>query len=187
MFILDNVLNAAQCKFFETAIAARFKEFQEQNPDAPTGDSLVSKSFSAYALPETEDLLLYLTDNVSNLLGRPLAPTYSYSRIYFPGAVMEPHVDRPACEVSMSLRIGGDEWPIWFQLEKPTPITLDVGSAVLYKGLETTHWREEYTGTGCTQVFLHWVDASGPHADWKFDRRPTIGAKESEKSYWGKS
>jgi hypothetical protein len=100
---------------------------------------------------------------------------------------MRPHTDRAACEFSMSLSLTGDPWPLWFMLDTPKPISLAIGQAVLYKGLEFEHWREEYTGNKCTQVFLHWVDANGPHADWRYDRRPMIGTKESDKTYWGKS
>ena len=155
--------------------------------EKPVGDNLVPKSYSAYALPKTEQLLLDLTPAISDHVGKKLYPTYSYARMYYPGASMPPHTDRNACEFSMSLFITGDTWPLWFQLSEPTAVTLSPGDAVLYKGLETTHWREVYEGLGCTCVFLHWVDASGPYADWKFDRRPAIGSKETDKTYWGKS
>jgi alkylated DNA repair dioxygenase AlkB len=178
MKILSNILTPQECLELSNSI-----RFYEQ----PVGDNLVPKSFSAYALPETEQLLLRLTEYVSSVVGKELYPTYSYCRIYYNGATMRPHKDRSACEFSMSLSLTGDPWPLWFMLDKPTPISLAQGEAVLYNGLEFEHWREEYTGDKCTQVFLHWVDANGPHADWQYDRRPMIGAKETEKSYWGKS
>jgi hypothetical protein len=31
------------------------------------------------------------------------------------------------------------------------------------------HWREPFEGQWQAQVFLHWVDADGPHADQKYD------------------
>jgi hypothetical protein len=178
MKILSNILTVQECQELSKSI---------RSYEQPVGDSLVPKSFSAYALPETEQLLLKLTEQVSSIVGKELYPTYSYCRIYYNGATMRPHTDRSACEFSMSISLTGDPWPLWFMLDKPTPISLAQGQAVLYKGLEFEHWREEYTGDKCTQVFLHWVDANGPHADWQYDRRPMIGAKETEKSYWGKS
>ena len=187
MFILDNVLTTAECSTLAAAIAQHYQKHQDEFPEKHTGDTLVSQSFSAYALPETEELLLKLTPQVSKITRAELYPTYSYCRMYFPRASMKKHVDRAACEVSMSLFLGGDSWPLWFLLDQPTPVTLDVGSAVLYPGLDTVHWREEYTGTGCTQVFLHWVNANGPHSSWKYDKRPSIGAAEIDKNYWGKS
>ncbi len=179
MKILLHVLDPAECDI----LAKKIKEYEQ-----PVGDNLVPNSFSAYALPETESLLLDLTSKVSDIVGAELYPTYSYCRMYYPGASMRPHTDRVACEISMSLSLSGDPWPLWFKVgEQNVPVSLKKGDAVLYKGLELQHWREEYKGLGCTQVFLHWVYANGEYADWKYDRRPRIGSKETEKTYWGKS
>ncbi len=184
MQIIENIISAEECVYLSHSIDIHYKNIQKQYPNQSFGDGLVKDSFSAYALPETEDLLLILTPIVSKLIGREIFPTYSYCRIYFKGAELRPHVDRAACEISMSLCISGDPWALHFD---SGPITLTPGNAVLYQGLEYTHWREPFNGDSCTQVFLHWVSAKGPNADWKYDRRPNIGAKESEKTYWGKS
>jgi hypothetical protein len=176
MKILSNLVSVEICD----QLALNIKKYER-----PFGDKLVPKSFSAYALPATEDLLLSLTKTVSAIVGKELYPTYSYCRIYYTGATMPPHTDRNACEISMSLCVSGETWPLCF--ENHDPVLLQQGDAILYPGIEVTHWREEYTGTGCTQVFLHWVDANGPFADWRYDRRPAIGAKEIDKTYWGKS
>lgn len=179
MKILPHILDQRECD----VLAEKIKKNER-----PVGDNLVPKSFSAYALPETETLLLELTPKVSDILERKLFPTYSYCRIYYPGASMRPHTDRPACEISMSLSLTGDPWPLWFKINNQSvPAVMKKGDAVLYKGLELEHWRDEYAGTGCTQVFLHWVYADGIYADWKYDRRPNIGTSEFEKTYWGKS
>jgi hypothetical protein len=178
MKILSDILTPLECH----ELANKIKSYER-----PIGDSLVPKSFSAYALPETEQLLLKLTEYVSRVVDKKLYPTYSYCRIYYNGAIMRPHKDRAACEFSMSLSLTGDPWPLWFMVDTPMPVSLALGQAVLYNGMEFEHWREEYTGDKCTQVFLHWVDANGPYADWRYDRRPMIGTKESDKTYWGKS
>lgn len=176
MKILKNLISLDACSQIASSI---------KNKERPIGDRLVPKSFSAYALPETEQLLLDLTPIISNICQKSLLPTYSYSRIYYTGASMPAHTDRPACEFSLSLCLAGETWPLHF--EQHGPVVLDHGDAVLYPGLEITHWRDEYKGSGCTQVFLHWVDADGPYASWKYDRRPSIGSREEEKTYWGKS
>jgi len=176
MKILKNLISPSDCAELDKSIRAR---------ERPIGDRLVPKSFSAYALLETEQLLVKLTPQISNIVQKELYPTYSYSRIYYTGATMPLHTDRNACEYSMSLCVGGESWPLCFQ--DRDPVLLGIGDAVLYPGIELTHWREEYKGTGCTQVFLHWVDANGSYAEWKYDRRPAIGTLESDKFYWGKS
>jgi hypothetical protein len=178
MKIIENLLSEEACDLLAAQIKLK---------ERPVGDKLVPLSFSAYALEHTESLLLSLTDQISKAVNKQLLPTYSYARIYRTGATMPKHTDRPACEISLSLSLSGDPWPLWFLLDAPTPISLGKGSAVVYRGIDTTHWREQYTGAGCTQVFLHWVDANGPYADWQYDRRPAVGTSESAKFYWGKS
>jgi hypothetical protein len=38
------------------------------------------------------------------------------------------------------------------------------------------HWREKYTeGKWQAQVFLHYVDADGPHVNQKYDGRESLG------------
>jgi PKHD-type hydroxylase len=52
---------------------------------------------------------------------------------------------------------------------------MGVGDAALYRGMDKVHWREPYKeGKWQAQVFLHYVDADGPHAEWKFDKRPKL-------------
>jgi hypothetical protein len=43
--------------------------------------------------------------------------------------------------------------------------------------MDVEHWREKYTeGQWQAQVFLHYVDADGPHADQKYDKRESLGS-----------
>jgi hypothetical protein len=53
-------------------------------------------------------------------------------------------------------------------------IKIDVapGDAVVFRGDELFHWREPYTeGDWQIQLFLHYVDANGPNAEWKHDKK----------------
>ena len=34
----------------------------------------------------------------------------------------------------------------------------------------------DLAGEWAAQVFLHYVDRTGPHAGWKFDKRPSLAA-----------
>lgn len=51
-----------------------------------------------------------------DILGLKLIPTYCYSRIYKPGEVLKKHIDRYACEISVTVTLGyiGKIWPIFF-------------------------------------------------------------------------
>ena len=51
---------------------------------------------------------------------------------------------------------------------------LSPGDALIYRGVECFHWRGAYAGNQLVQVFLHYVDRSGPYADKKFDGRKTL-------------
>jgi PKHD-type hydroxylase len=48
-------------------------------------------------------------------------------------------------------------------------VTQKPGDGVLYKGCEIEHYRPEFTGDEYVQVFLHYVDADGPHKDYVYD------------------
>jgi hypothetical protein len=139
------------------------------------GDADVPGTPCAYADPVMEHVLERLRPSVQTATGLTLAPTYSYVRVYKPGDALEPHRDRPACEISVSLNLGQDPptpWPLWIAGPLgPEPVSLEPGDALIYRGVERRHWREAYDGTRLAQVFLHYVDLGGPYAEWKFDKR----------------
>jgi hypothetical protein len=45
--------------------------------------------------------------------GIKLSETYSYARIYKEGDVLARHKDRYSCEISTTLNLGGEPWPIY--------------------------------------------------------------------------
>ena len=123
-----------------------------------------------YADLAMENLSDFLLPKIESAAGMKLLPTYTYFRVYKAGDILKKHRDRPSCEISisMSLRKKGNIWPIYIN---NIAVMLEEGDAVLYKGCEMEHWREPYTeGTKLAQVFLHYVDANGPHTEWKNDK-----------------
>ena len=140
----------------------------EQVPNTPSGyGDFIMDGFLTSLLPEIEQAS-----------GLQLFPTYSYFRVYKNGDVLARHTDRPSCEISVTLCLGFAEeksWPVWIEGPRGTSaIDLRPGDALLYRGIECAHWREAFEGKRLAQVFLHYVDQSGPHADWKFDKRDSI-------------
>jgi hypothetical protein len=133
----------------------------------------------AYGDVVMEHLLERLRPDVEAASGRRLFPTYSYVRLYRTGNALKPHRDRPACEISLSLNLGqdpADAWPLWLRgPDGPKAVAMQPGDGVLYHGFELEHWREPYGGVRAAQVFLHYVDQDGPHAEWKFDKRASLG------------
>jgi hypothetical protein len=125
-----------------------------------------------------DGLLSDMAPRVEQRTGVAVWPTYSYFRIYRHGDVLEKHVDRPACEISLTLCLGfvaRGPWPIW--IEGPlgaASAELNPGDALLYRGIECPHWRDRFEGDTAVQVFLHYVERAGRYAEWKFDKRPCL-------------
>jgi hypothetical protein len=95
--------------------------------------------------------------------------------------VLARHKDRFSCEISTTLNLGGDPWPIYLD---PTgkkgqagiKVDLEPGDMLLYSGCELEHWREEFTGQNCGQVFLHYNKKGSKLAkENEFDKRPFLG------------
>lgn len=145
---------------------------------SPKGDRQVPGTPAAYGDFATEGLLRSVQPAIENHVGLALFPTYSYLRLYKHGDFLKRHVDRPSCEISATLCLGYSPdlpWPIWVEhLGNAVPITLLAGDMLIYRGIDVPHWRETYTGERLAQVFLHYVDRTGPHREWRFDKRPGL-------------
>lgn len=142
------------------------------------GDRLVPMTPSAYGDSATDGLLGHIQPRIEAVTGLTLIPTYSYLRLYKNGDQLLSHRDRPACEISLSLNLGqtpDEPWPIFVEgSHGPVEVALKPGDALLYRGIDLFHWREPYAGQEIVQVFLHYVDANGPHTAQKYDGRPSL-------------
>jgi hypothetical protein len=136
--------------------------------------------FAYYADPLIEVLLQSSQKAVESVIGKELIPTYSYARIYQPGEALRPHLDRPACEVSVTVNVAsvGEISPIYTQYNDAPPEKhiLNPGDAVIYKGCDVMHWRRPLQeGQLNVQFMLHYVDKNGPHASHAKDNRLNYG------------
>jgi hypothetical protein len=131
-----------------------------------------------------------LTPAVTEIAGCELIPTYAYFRVYQQGDVCLVHSDREACEHSLSLMIelsDGVPWALCVgkkHLNTPEPtngfdfgdqeyseLPMSGGDAVMYRGVDHHHGRiEPNPNRWSAHLFMHWVDANGPHAEHAFDR-----------------
>jgi len=171
---------------------------QKVNPHNPfigtREDSQVPGCYTKYADWVMETLLMYMIPIMKEKTGMNLVPTYTYTRLYEKGNILRRHKDRSSCEVSTTLHLGGDPWPIFLdpsgadfiideykQTIKPGApkgirVDLKVGDMLIYSGCELEHWREPFEGNICSQVFLHYNHANGPLAKTNlFDKRPMLG------------
>jgi len=135
-------------------------------------DEQVPNSISFYMDESILKKQIELLPKIESISGLKLYKTYNYARVYKKGAVLRMHRDRQACEVSVTLDLGGDSWDIWVLDidENPVKIKLNPGDALLYRGVEVFHWRSKFEGDIHPQVFLHYVDQNGPFSWAKDDK-----------------
>jgi len=152
-------------------------------------DPQVPTTYSHYGDLAMETLLKLLNKKMDNETGLKLSPTYSYARIYKKGDILARHKDRYSCEVSTTLNLGGESWPIYLDptgKEGGAGIKIDLkpGDMLIYSGCELEHWREEFKGKDCGQVFLHYNNTKGKNAKAnQFDGRPMLGLPQYFKDF----
>ena len=145
------------------------------------GDSQIPNSYTSYSDIAMETLMLKCQPVMEKNTGLKLYPAYSYARIYKKGDELKRHKDRFSCEISTTMNLGGDEWPIYLEPsgergKKGIKVDLKPGDMLVYKGVELEHWREKFKGKDCVQVFLHYNNRKTPGAkDNMFDKRPHLG------------
>ena len=157
-------------------------------------DKQVPNTYSCYGDFFMETLMMKVLPVMKEHTDLDLIPTYTYTRAYKKGDILRRHKDRPSCEISTTLHLGGDSWAIYIdatgtnnvideykQIIKPNapkgvPVDLNVGDMLIYGGCELEHWREPFKGDNCAQVFLHYNNIDGPFGtENKFDKRPLLG------------
>ena len=157
-------------------------------------DKQIPNTFSVYGDPLMDTLLMKVLPRMQDETELNLIPTYSYARLYKQGDILKRHKDRPSCEISTTIHLGGDRWSIFMDptgsdnvideyknIHKPNApkgneVILDIGDMLVYSGCDLEHWREPFQGNTCGQVFLHYNHKNGPFAEKnKFDKRPMLG------------
>ena len=156
-------------------------------------DSQVPNTYSHYADIAMEKLLIRCLPINEKTTKIKLNPTYSYARIYKKGDRLDRHKDRFSCEISTTLNLGGDPWSIYLEPKKNVgipdgkkytltsnnkgiSINLKPGDMLVYQGMILEHWREEFTGDNCAQVFLHYNNKKSKDADKNmYDTRKHLG------------
>jgi hypothetical protein len=109
-----------------------------------------------------------LNDLVSEIVGAPTKPSFSFYASYRTGSELPAHRDREQCEYSMSILVDYapepddlSPWPIFVQppgASAATPVDLGIGDAVFYFGREVRHHRERLTNSEyCNCWFFFYV------------------------------
>jgi hypothetical protein len=163
----------------------QYSLFDESQNFTKESDSMqgaqVPAAHSRYADAGMETMLLHLHETMEENTGLKLLPTYSYYRVYRNGDDLKPHKDRPSCEISATLCFNYSydkktyTWPIFMD---GSEVAIEPGDMVIYRGCDLEHYRNAFScpeQAWHVQGFFHYVDANGPHSEWKYDKRNSIG------------
>lgn len=144
-------------------------------------DHQAPNTFAIYGDVLMDTILQGLKPMMQEQTKNLLFETYSYARLYKKGDELVRHKDRFSCEISTTLNLGGDMWPIFLEPsgeinKKGVQVDLEPGDMLIYRGCELEHWREPFSGDICGQVFLHYNSVSTKNAKANiYDTRPLLG------------
>jgi len=167
---------------FDTCIKHRYiSPYENMFGFYETKKDQVENTYSAYSDIAMETLMLKCQPEMEKATKLKLYPAYSYARVYKKGDKLKRHTDRFSCEISTTMNLGGDPWPIYLEPsgekgKKGVRVDLKPGDMLVYKGCELEHWRKKFKGTECVQVFLHYNNSNTSNSsDNIFDTRPHLG------------
>ena len=171
-----------QKQVYDTCLKERYiSPFEDMLGRYEGNNQQVPNTYSHYSNIAMETLMLKCQPQMEKTTGLKLYPAYTYARIYKKGDVLKRHKDRFSCEISTTMNLGGDDWPIYLEPsgergKKGVRVDLKQGDMLVYSGCELEHWREKFKGKECVQVFLHYNNAKTKGAKQNmFDKRPHIG------------
>jgi hypothetical protein len=164
---VKDVLSLELSKFF-TYVLLRKSSYPNSSGDtqAPNSKAIISHEYMF------ETVLELIWPKLEIILGTELLPTYAYSRLYGNCDILEKHMDRPACEISMTIQLGRSHnyaWPIFMGNKR---FDLAEGDSVVYKGCDIEHWRNVCDGPEnyySGQLFLHFVRKDGKYSNHACD------------------
>ena len=171
-----------QKQVYDTSLKAKFiSPFETLLGQYDTITGQVPNTYYHYSNIAMETLMLKCQPKMEKTTGLKLYPAYTYARIYKKGDELKRHKDRFSCEISTTMNLGGDDWPIYLEPsgkigKKGIKVNLKPGDMLVYSGCELEHWREKFKGKDCAQVFLHYNNRKTPGSkNNMFDKRPHLG------------
>lgn len=177
---IPKLVSKSECKMLSDYLflLKEKNKTRKGDPQCPLSDAVYGEKY-------LDSFLESFCPKIAEQINIPLLPTYCYSRIYHTGEELKIHKDRPSCEISATITLGHDDkseiWPIFFsKVDGYTDIhrqVIEIGGAVIYRGMDLWHWRQPYKGKWQTQIFTHYVEADGVNADLVFDGRANLGDK----------
>ena len=116
--------------------------------------------------PTTRFFHHQLTSLVSEVIGEPVQPSFSFICSYHGGAELARHTDREQCEFTLSLCADFipepetiTSWPLHIETgDGRVTIEQALGDGILFCGRDLVHYRDRLAdGCTCTSVLFHFV------------------------------
>jgi len=155
---INKILPLEFCQFFTHTLMRQSELCQHEDIQVPGALAVLHHEVMFETLHER------LWPTIEHVVGEELVPTYAYARLYSNGDILKKHIDRPACEVSVTIQLGRSHhyaWPIYIGGQR---FDLGEGDGVIYPGHDIEHWRDVCDGPEgyySGQVFLHFVRKNG--------------------------
>ena len=146
-----------QKQVYDTCKVARyFSPFENILGAYEPADGQIPNTYSHYSNIAMETLMLKCQPEMEKVTGLKLYPAYTYARIYKKGDILKRHKDRFSCEISTTMNLGGDDWPIYLSPNenvgipdgqkitttsqaKGIKVDLKQGDMLVYSGCELEH------------------------------------------------
>ena len=105
-----------------------------------TENDQIPNTYSFYSDIAMETLILKCQPIMEKTTKLKLYPAYTYARIYKKGDILKRHKDRFSCEISTTMNLGGDKWPIYLEPsgeenKKGIKVDLEAGDMLVYRGM----------------------------------------------------
>ena len=167
----NKVFNQTYLDSIKTSLYTSFSNGELSN-------EVFKNGYGKINIPETLDLnsINNLNDIVSKDFGSNYQFTHTFSRIYFNGAELTPHIDKNDLDLTCSLTVFcnlNKPWPIHlannklknnsnlddFPLSPYSSVNIEPNEIILFKSREYPHWREPLEcnlDQHSIHVFYHW-------------------------------
>jgi len=169
---IDNFLDLKTCE----SLKNKFFDLVEINSESAIKER--DKGREEFYSIKDHDIFKKFTNKVvlqlSELLKKDLAHSYTYITLYKPGAKLYEHVDRPHSQYGININLWKNtEWPIFLkhpETKEIIRIDQNPGDAFIYKGIEVPHFRSELKEGDSLQFMVFAVEKNTPYEQFADDK-----------------
>jgi hypothetical protein len=162
-FFLKSLLSAENCQTLNEEAVAVYNDGRMLFEGV--AGTYYGNSFGLGGLPAHEGLLHALTPHIKTITGyHNIVTENSFTRLYFNGAELRRHKDRPGLDLTLSICTYStieQDWPLYCELQNGEigSFVTNPGDGVLILGTAMDHWRDSLVckpDQFVIQSFYHW-------------------------------